>query len=182
MTQLRPSQPNKYIYILSTTTVNPWMKIKWNSLIADEESFSSSDRSSQTQHSLKSKACWCYLVIHSCLTLCDFMNCSMPGFPVPHHSWSLLEFRSIGSVMTSIHPSHPLIPSSPSAFNLSQHQELFQRINCLHQMTKILAFQLQHQSFLIKLKLNSLHFSEGWERWGSCRRKAWNYQRLVHEV
>ena len=156
MTQLRPSQPNKYIYILSTTTVNPWMKIKWNSLIADEESFSSSDRSSQTQHSLKSKACWCYLVIHSCLTLCDFMNCSMPGFPVPHHSWSLLEFRSIGSVMTSIHPSHPLIPSSPSAFSLSQCQGLFQWVSCSHQVAKVLELQLQHQSFQRVFKVDFL--------------------------
>ena len=42
--------------------------------------------------------------------------------------------------------SHPLMPSSP-ALNLSQHQELFQWVICLYQMTKILELQLQLQSF-----------------------------------
>ena len=42
--------------------------------------------------------------------------------------------------------SHPVMPSSPSARSLSQHQELFQWAVCLHQMTKILELQLQHQS------------------------------------
>ena len=46
-----------------------------------------------------------------------------------------------------IQPTHPLMPSSPSSLNLSQHQGLFQWVSCLHQMTKILEFQLQHQSF-----------------------------------
>ena len=34
-------------------------------------------------------------------TLCDLMNCSMPGFPVHHHSWNLLKLMSIESVMPS---------------------------------------------------------------------------------
>ena len=59
-----------------------------------------------------------------CLTLCNPMDCSMPGFPAPHRS--LLEFAQvhvhcIGDV---IPPSHPLSPSSP-AFSLSQDQGLF---------------------------------------------------------
>ena len=46
------------------------------------------------------------------------------------------------------HPtSHPLTLSSPYALSLSQHQGFFQWIVCSHQMTKILALQLQHQSF-----------------------------------
>ena len=40
-----------------------------------------------------------------------------------------------------------VMPSSFSALNLSQHQGLFQWVSCSHQMTKILEFQLQHQSF-----------------------------------
>ena len=47
----------------------------------------------------------------------------------------------------AIQPSHPLLPSSPSALNCSQHQGLFQWVSCLHQMTKILEFQLQCPSF-----------------------------------
>ena len=43
-------------------------------------------------------------VTHSCLTLCDPMGCSMPGFPVYHHSRNLLKLLSIKSVMPSNHP------------------------------------------------------------------------------
>ena len=44
-------------------------------------------------------------------------------------------------------PSHPLSFSSPLAFNLSQNQGLFIWVDSLHQMAKVLEFQLQHQSF-----------------------------------
>ena len=74
------------------------------------------------------------------------MDCSTPGLPVPHR---LLEFAYIHVHRTgdAVKPSHPLTPSSPPALNLAQHQGLFQRVVCLHQMTKILELQLQHQSF-----------------------------------
>ena len=39
----------------------------------------------------------------SCLTLCDPINCSTPGFPVLHMSWSFLKLMSIESVMPSNH-------------------------------------------------------------------------------
>ena len=42
---------------------------------------------------------------------------------------------------------HLLLSPSPPAFNLSQHQGLFQWVSSLHQMAKVLEFQLQHQSF-----------------------------------
>ena len=45
------------------------------------------------------------------------------------------------------HPSHPLSSSSPAAFNLSQHQGLFQGVSPSHQVARVLEFQLQHQSF-----------------------------------
>ena len=41
-------------------------------------------------------------------------------------SRSLLRFMSIELVMLSNHLSHPLLPPSPFAFNLSHHQGLFQ--------------------------------------------------------
>ena len=47
----------------------------------------------------------------------------------------------------AIQPSHPLSYPFPPAFNLSQHQGLFQWVSSLHQVAKVLAFQLQHQSF-----------------------------------
>ena len=62
-------------------------------------------------------------VAQSCLTLCDPMDCSTPGFPVHHQ---LLEFAQthFHQVHDAIQPSHPLLSPSP-AFSLSQHQSLF---------------------------------------------------------
>ena len=45
---------------------------------------------------------------------------------------------------------------SPFAFNLSQHQGLFQGGCSLHQVAKVLQLQLQHQSFQSKFKVDSL--------------------------
>ena len=42
-------------------------------------------------------------------------------------------------------PSDPLSSPSP-AFNLSQHQSLFQWVSSLHQVAKVLELQLHHQS------------------------------------
>ena len=50
-------------------------------------------------------------------------------------------------VGNAIQPSHPLSSPSPPAFNLSQHQGLFQCVSSLHQMAKVLEFQLLHPSF-----------------------------------
>ena len=58
-------------------------------------------------------------------------------------SRSLLKLMSIESVQLS----HPLSSPSSPAFNLSQHQGLFQGVSSLHQVAKVLEFQLQHQSF-----------------------------------
>ena len=46
-----------------------------------------------------------------------------------------------------IQPSHPLSSPSPPAFNLSQHQGIFQWVSSSHQVAKVLEFELQHQSF-----------------------------------
>ena len=46
----------------------------------------------------------------------------------------------------AIQTSRPLSPPSP-AFNLSQHQGLFQWVSSSHQVTKVLEYQFQHQSF-----------------------------------
>ena len=56
-------------------------------------------------------------------------------------SQSLFRFMSIELVMLS----NQLIPSP--AFNLSQHQGLFQSAISLQLVAKILELQLQHQSF-----------------------------------
>ena len=81
-------------------------------------------------------------VTQSCPTLCDPMSRSTPGLCVQHQ---LLEFTQthVHWVSDAIQASHPLSSPSPPAFSLSQHQGLF----ALHQVAKVLEFQLQHQSF-----------------------------------
>ena len=53
----------------------------------------------------------------------------------------------VHSVGDAIQPSHPLSSPSPFAFNLFQHQDLFQWVSASHQVAKVLELQLQHQSF-----------------------------------
>ena len=79
-------------------------------------------------------------------TLCDPMNCSMPGLSVPYH---LPEFAQVHIhwISDAIQPSHPLSPPAPPALNLVQHQHLFQWVSYSHQVAKVLELQLQHQSF-----------------------------------
>ena len=81
-----------------------------------------------------------------CLTLFDPMNCSRPGLPV-HHQLPEFTQTHVHRVGDAIQPSHPLSSPSPPAFNLSQHQGLFQWVSSSHQVAKLLEFQLQHQSF-----------------------------------
>ena len=64
-------------------------------------------------------------VTQSCLTLCDPMDCSMPGLPV-HHQLLELAQTHVHWVSDAIQPSHPLSSPFPLAFNLSQHRGLFQ--------------------------------------------------------
>ena len=66
----------------------------------------------------------CCSVTQLCPTLQDPMDCSTPGFPVHHHLPELIQTH-VHQVGDAIQPSHPLSSSSP-AFNLSQHQGLFQ--------------------------------------------------------
>ena len=101
------------------------------------------------------KIIWrCSSVAQSCPTLCDPMDCSMPGLPV-HHQLPELTQTHVHWVSDAIQPSHPLLSPSSPAFSLSQHQGLFQWVRSSHQVAKILEFQLQHQSFQWTLRLIS---------------------------
>ena len=84
--------------------------------------------------------------VNSVPQLCNPMDCGIPGFPVYHQLLELTQTH-VHWVGDAIQPSHPLSSPSPPAFNLSQHQDLFQWISSLHQVAKVLAFQLQYQSF-----------------------------------
>ena len=64
-------------------------------------------------------------VAQLCLTLCDPMNCSMPGLPV-HHQLPEFTQTHVHRVSDAIQPSHPGSSPSPPAPNPSQYQSLFQ--------------------------------------------------------
>ena len=79
----------------------------------------------------------CCSVAQSCLTLCDPMDCSMPGFPVLHHLTELVQTH-VHWVGDAIQPSHPL--PTPFAFNLSQHQGLFRWVTLCVRWPKYWSF------------------------------------------
>ena len=110
-------------------------------------------------------SCWCFCsVSKSCTTLCDPMNCSILGFPVLHY---LPEFAPthVHQVSDAIQPFHLLLPSSSLAFHLSQRRGLFQWVNSLHQVMKLLELQLQHQPFQWIFRDNLL---KDWLVWSPC--------------
>ena len=68
-----------------------------------------------------------------CPTLCNHMDCSMPGFPVHHQLPELAQTR--------VHQqSHSLSSPSPPVFSLSQHQGLFKWVSSSHQVPKFWSF------------------------------------------
>ena len=87
-----------------------------------------------------------------CLTPCDPMDYSTPGFPVSDQLPDLAQTHvhrvsdaiqpshplSSPSVGDAIQPSHPLSSPSPSVFSLSQHQDLFQRVSSSRWVVKVL--------------------------------------------
>ena len=85
-------------------------------------------------------------VAQLCPTLCDPMNCSMPGLPV-HHQLPEFTQTCVHWVSDAIQPSHPLSSPSPPAPNPSQQQSLFQWVNSSHEVAKVLEFQLEYHSF-----------------------------------
>ena len=86
------------------------------------------------------------------------MDCSTPGFPVLHYLSELAQTH-VHWVGDAIHPSHPLLPISPPAFNLSQHQGLFQWVGSLNLVAKVLELQLQHHG------LSCPNFSFSFKQW-----------------
>ena len=83
------------------------------------------------------------------------MDYSTPGFPI---LCCLLEFAQtyVHWVGDAVPPSHPLLPPSPLALNLSQHQAFFPWVSSSHQVARVLELQLQHQSFHVHNQLQEL--------------------------
>ena len=106
----------------------------------------------------------CCSVVQSCLTPCNPMDCSTPGFSVLHHLLELAQ-TYVHWVSDAVQPSHSLSSPSPPAVSLSQHQGLFQWVGSLHQMAKILELQSQHQSLQWILRIDFLWDWLVWYLW-----------------
>ena len=90
-----------------------------------------------------------YSVQFSCSVMSDSLwplesQHTRPPCPSPTPEFTQIHVHWVGD---AIEPSHPLSSASPPDLNLSQHQSLFQWVSSLHQVAKVLEFQLQHQSF-----------------------------------
>ena len=104
----------------------------------------------------------CCCSVPKCQILCDPMDCSMPSLPVLH---CLLEFAQIQvhCVDDAILSFHPLLPSSPLALSVSQHQGLLQWIGFSLQVAKML--EPPHPSFQWIFRID---FLQNWLVWSPC--------------
>ena len=107
-------------------------------------------------------------VAQSCQTLCDAMNGSIWAFLI-HHQLLELALTHVHLVGDAIQPSYPRSSPSTPAFNLSQHQGLFQWLSSSYQVPRVLDFQLQHQSFLWIFRTD---FLQDWLVWSCCPRHS----------
>ena len=106
-------------------------------------------------------------VAQSCPTLCDPMNCSMPGLPVHHQlpEFTQTHVHRVGDAMQS---SHPLSSPSPPATKPSQHQSLFQWVTLHMRWPKYWSF-----SFSISPSMNTQNGSSlEWTGWISLQSKG----------
>ena len=87
-----------------------------------------------------------------------------------HHQLLAFTQTHVHWVGDAIQLSHALSSPSPPAFNLSQHQALFQSVSSSHQVAKVLAFQLQPQSFQW-MNIQDW-FPLGWTGWISLQPKG----------
>ena len=83
-------------------------------------------------------------VAQSCLTLCDPMNCSTPGLPVHHQ---LLEFTKTHVHRVGDAINHLILCCSFLLPSIFPSIRVFSNESALHEVAKILEFQLQLQSF-----------------------------------
>ena len=88
------------------------------------------------------------------------MDYSTPGFPV-HHQLLELTQTHVHWISYAIQSSHPLSSPSPN-INISQQKGIFQWVSSLHQVAKVLEFQLQHQSSQWIFRTDFLLGQTGW--------------------
>ena len=94
----------------------------------------------------------CKINFFSFVVIVQSISCVQPCDPLRRQHAGLLHpspapgacSDSCPLIQWAIWPSHPLLSPSPSVFNLSQHQGLFQWVGSSHKVAKVL--ELQHLS------------------------------------
>ena len=132
----------------SVQAVSTWPYLCWHSAFPDTGlSLKELHKGSLVVSPVDAGVCRTFSsVAKSCLSFGKPMDCSMSDFLVYHQFLELTQTH-VHWVGDAIQPFHPLLSSSPPAFNLSQHQGLFKWVCSSHQVAKVLEFLLQHQSF-----------------------------------
>ena len=109
-------------------------------------------------------------VTQSCLNLCNPMDYSTPGLPV-HHQLPELAQTHVSWVGDAIQPSNTLSSPSPPAFNLSQHQGLFQRVSSSHQVAKVSGIEVSASTSVLLVNIQNW-LPLGWTGWISLYSKG----------
>ena len=81
-----------------------------------------------------------------CPTHCKPLECSTLDPSVLHYLPEIVHIH-VHWISDAIYPSHPLLPASSFAFHLSQHQDLFQWVDCLHQRAEINIIYIHKEIF-----------------------------------
>ena len=110
----------------------------------------------------------CCSVAQSCLSLCNPMNCGISGFLVLHCLPEFAQTR-VHWVDDAIQPSQPLLPPSPPAVNLSQHQGLFQWVGSSHQIGQSIGASAS--ASVLPMNIQGW-FPLGWTGWISLMSKG----------
>ena len=125
---------------ISSTTHKLYGNNKYNNILKSVKKYMSSLKRDYDSISQSVRS-----VTQSCLTLQPH-ELQHTRLPVRHQFPELAQTQ-VHWVSDAIQPSHPLSSPSSPAFNLSQHQGLFQGVSSSHHVAKALELQLQCQSF-----------------------------------
>ena len=109
-------------------------------------------------------------VTHSCLTVCNPMDCSTPSLPV-HHQLPEFTQTHVYQVSDAIQPSHLLSSPFPPAFNLSQHQSPFKWVSSSHQGGQSIGVSASES--VLPMNIQDW-FPVGWIGWISLQSKRFS--------
>ena len=110
-------------------------------------------------------------VARTCPTLCDPMDCSTPDLPA-HHQLPEFTQTHVHWVGDAMQPPHLLLFPSPPAFDLSQHQGLFQWVSSLASGGQSIGVSASASVLPVNIQdwFPLVYFRRGyWQNWSSFK-------------